>query len=234
MRKTVFLFLASLLLIASCESPYNQSQFKSIDYSNKHVLDSLIRITPSSNDTIFLGFILGMSKADYRNHIHKLRNDGLSLTFSQSNRFSNIAGTFELGPGYTFNTPISANVSDKTITGQGQYFLEPIYNNEDKLIRLNVLSIENWSGGYMSRKPNWFQSRIEENSSPFRNESLKKALVDNDIIYNSSFIRQKGNVLIFQKFSNYSYVPINSILTELLLKAIEKELIEEKNQTITF
>ncbi len=234
MRKTVFLFLASLLLIVSCESSYNQRQVKIIDYSNQNVLDSLIKATPNSNDTLFLGFVFGMSKTDYRNHIQKLRDDGLSLTFSQSNRFSNMAGTFELGSGYTFNTPISANVSDKTITGQGQYFLEPIYNNEDKLIRLNVVSVENWSGGYLSNKPNWFQSRIEENSSPFRDANLKKAFVDNEFINNSSFIRQKGNFVIYAKYGVYSYVPIKSLLTEMLLKALEKQIIEEENQKITF
>lgn len=235
MRKTFFLSLVSisLLTIVSCEISNNQSKIESIDYSDKNVLDSLIRTTPNSNDTIFLGFIMGMSKTDYRNHIHKLRNDGLSLTYSQSNRIKNFAGTFELGPGYTFSTSISANVSDKTVTGQGLYFLEPKYSDQGTLVRLNVISVEKWSS-YMSKEPNWFESRIEENSIPFRNENFKKALVNNDIIYNRSFIRQKGNVLIFQNSNTYSYVPINSILIELLLNAIEKELIEEKNQTITF
>lgn len=235
MRKTIFLVLVSisLLMNVSCETSNNQSKVESIDFSDKNVLDSLIKTTPSSNDTIFLGFIMGMSKTDYRNHIYKLRNEGLSLTYSQSNMIKTFVGTFELGSGYTFSTPISANVSDKTVNGQGQYFLEPQYNNQDKLVRLNVISVEKWSS-YMSKEPNWFESRIEENSIPFKNESFKKALVDNDIISKHSFIRQKGNVLIFKNSNTYSYVPINSILTELLLNAIEKELIEEKNQTITF
>lgn len=234
MKKVVVVFFAALAIIASCVNSENQREVKIIDYSNQHVLDSLIKATPDSNDTLFLGFVFGMSKTDYRSHIQKLRNDGLSLTFSKSNRVSNVAGTFELGSGYTFNTPISAKVSDKTITGQGQYLLEPIFNNEDKLIRLNVLAVENWSGGYLSNRPNWFQSRLKENSSPFRDANLKKAFVANEFIHSSSFIRKKGNFVIYTNSGVYSFVPLRYLFTEMLLKAIEKEIIEEKNQKITF
>jgi len=235
MKKSGLLLVLLALIIASCENFNNQKQVESINYSDQNVLDSLIKVIPDSNDTIFLGFLLGMSKTEYRNHIHKLRNDGLSITFSQTNRFSNIAGTFELGSGYTFNTAISANIpGGKTITGQGRYFLEPLYNNDDKLLRLNILSVEKWTGDYGYRKPNWFQNRIAESTTTFNNDKLKQAMIDNQIISSYNFIQQKGNLVIFERSGVFSYVHLKTLLSELLVKAIEKELIEEKNQNITF
>jgi len=155
-RNLFFLLLFSVILFESCENSRNKNPVKvqSIDYSKKTVLDSLIKATPHSNDTLFLGFTIGMTKSEYENHIQKLRNQGKTVSYSTSNRISNMAGTFELGAGYTFKTSISTENSGKTLTGEGQYILEPVYNQIGNLMQLNILPIEKWNGDFGFEKPN--------------------------------------------------------------------------------
>lgn len=226
----------SLILFSSCENSRNKKTIKgqSIDYSNKTVLDSLIKATPQSNDTLFLGFTIGMTKSEYKNHIQKLRNEGKTVSYSESNRFSNMAGTFELGAGYTFKTSISTEISGKTVTGEGQYFLEPVYNNSGNLMKLNILPIEKWNGDYGYDKPNWLKTKVKENSERFEDESLKQALIDNEFIDKFDFIRQKGNLVIYETTLTVNYIDLKTLLLELLIKETEKEIIKEENKDIKF
>jgi len=235
-RNSFFLLLLLGILFSSCENSRNKKTIKEyfIDYSNKSVLDSLIKAIPHSNDTIFLGFIIGMTKSKYENHIQKLRNEGKTVSYSKSNRFSNMAGTFELGAGYTFKTSISTEISGKTLTGEGQYFLEPVYNNNGNLMKLNILPIEEWNGDYGYYKPNWLVTKIKENSDRFENESLKQALIDNEFIDKDDFIRQKGNLVIYETTVSVNYIDLKTLLLELLIKKTEKEIIKKENKDIKF
>lgn len=228
--------IITIVSLTSCENSRSKLNLKKeiVDYSNKKVLDSLIKSTPQSTDTIFLGFTIGMTKKDYKNHIHKLRKEGKTISYSSSNQISNMAGTFELGAGYTFKTSISAERNDKTFTGNGQYFLEPVYNNGGSLMQLNILPIEKWDGSYVIDKPNWLESKVKENSQRFENRELRQALIDNEIIDKYDFIRQKNNLVIYETTLTINYIDLKTLLLELLIKETEKEIIKEKNEDIRF
>lgn len=223
-------------IFTTCENSQTKQNAKkqTIDYSNKTILDSLIKTTPHSTDTLFLGFTIGMNKSEYKNHIDILRKEGKTIDFSNSNRVSTFAGNFDLGPGYTFITSISTDKSGKTITGEGKYFLEPVYNKNGDLMKLNIVPIEIWNGDYGIDKPKWLENKIFENSEPVRDISLKQALIDNEFIDNSDFVRQKGNLIIYETTLTINYIDLKTLLLEFLIKETEKEIIKEENDDIKF
>jgi hypothetical protein len=232
MKKITTISLSFLFLI-SCKQSTNVSDNKSIDYSNKTVLDSLIKSTTQSKDTLFLGFTIGMSKSEFKNHIEKIRADGKTITFSKSNKYSSIAGAFDLGAGYTFETSISSENSGKTLTGQGKYFIEPVYNKNGELAQLNILPTEDWSNsGSSIDEPNWLKEKIQEKYEETTNESLKKALIDNDIISEYNTVWQNGNLLIYDTGMTINYVDLKTQLVELLVKELEKEIIKKGNKDV--
>lgn len=234
MTKNIIFSFFSLLILISCKETNSESASEkfSIDYSNKKVLDSLIKSTSQSNDTLFLGFVMGMTKSDFKNHIGKMRSEGNIISFSTSNRYSTIAGTMELGEGYTFKTSISAENSGKTITGEGKYFLEPVYNKNGQLAQLNILSTEDWNGDYMVDEPDWLMEKIEKKYDLLTDESLKMALVENKFISDYNSVWKKGNLIIYETSLTVNYVDMKTLLVELLLKEIEKENIKEKNKDV--
>ncbi|AEH01882.1 hypothetical protein [Lacinutrix sp. 5H-3-7-4] len=223
-------------ILTSCENSRRKHNTgkQTIEYSNKTVLDSLIKTTPHSTDTLFLGFTIGMTKADYKKHVHKLRNEGKTVSYSSSNRISNMAGTFELGAGYTFKTSISTEKDGKTLTGNGQYFLEPVYNRNGNLMQLNILPIEKWDGDYGFSKPNWLETKVKENSERLQDQDLKQALIDNEFIDKYDFVRQKDNLVIYETTLTVNYIDLKTLLLELLIKETEKEIIKEDNEDIKF
>jgi len=235
----IFLLITTLAIFAillSCENnKRNKTEFrKSLDYSNQTVLDSLMKATKHSNEKMFLGFTIGMTKDDYKNHIADLKKDSKTLSYSNSYRISTLAGTFDLGSGYTFKTNITSDVGEKKITGDGQYFLEPVYNQEGKLMKLNIVPIEKWNGDYGYDKPKWLEKNVIDNSKPFDNDDLKKALIDNEFISSYNFIRQKNNLIIYKTSLTIVYTDLKTILNELLIKEMIKEVIEEENNDIQF
>lgn len=234
MKINIVTILSFALFLLSCENSQKSksNQTQKIDYSNKTVLDSLIKTTAQSNDTIFLGFKIGMTKSEYKNQIEKLKKEDKTITFSKSNRISTIAGTFDLGEGYTFKTSISSEKNGKTLTGNGQYFLEPVYNQNGNLMQLNIVPIEKWDNEYDS--PKWLENRVKQNSDDFTDNDLKQALIDNKFISNYDFIRKKGNVVIYDGTLTITYIDLKTLLLELLIKETEKDIIKEKNSEIEF
>jgi len=234
-KQLLLLITASIWIFTSCENlSKKSSSVESIDYSDKSVLDSLIKHKPYSTDTMFLGFRIGMTKDEYKNHIKKLRTEGKKIVYSSSNNFSSAFGNFNLGAGYTFKTSISTKLSDKTLTGEGHYFLEPVYNQAGNLMQLNILPIEKWHGDYGIDKPDWLKAKIIESSNRFTNKELKQALIDNEFINSYHLIRQKDNLVIYESSLTMSYVDLKTLLIDLLIKETEKEIIEEKNKDIQF
>lgn len=231
-----------LLLIVTLLFSCDNSREKNIevDYTNTTILDSVIRNMARSNDTVFLGFTIGMTETDYKNHIDRLRNDGKTVSYSHSNMFSTIAGTYDLGAGYTFKTRISTEIKDKTYVGKGEYFLEPVFNKNGRLIQLSILPNEEWKVGEISFvSPNWLKSKVKEKflHRP-QNKSLKRALIANEFIDGSDLIRQKGNLVVYETSVGIVYVDLKTLLLELLIKKTEKETeketIKEKNKDIKF
>lgn len=213
--------LAMLTVLTSCENnKKGKTQLKKgIDYADKTVLDSIINATPHSKEEMFLGFTIGMTKEDYKEHITGLVEAGKTISHAKSNRISTVAGNFDLGAAYSFKTDISSNYGDTKLTGKGQYLLEPIYNQEDKLMKLNILAIEEWNGDYGQNKPKWLANNIMENSRSFDNEDLKKILIDNQLI-NGDNIRQQNDLIIYENVLLIQYTDLKTLLTELRDKKI--------------
>ena len=253
MKKLLFILLCLPLLFSSCidldgiqsKAEANKAKYSKnyldlkipkINYNNKNELDSLIKITPISKDTIFLGFIIGMNKNEYKSQIKKLRNEGKTITYSNSNSFTSAYGTFNLGGGYTFETPISLQEGNKTITGYGSYFLEPSYNNNGELAKLNILPIEKWDEtriGYKNK--GWLENNILKNSERIRNNYFKEVIEENNLISSSlALLRVKNNVLIFESSPIISYVDLKTFYLELLVKAIERDIKIKESKKVTF
>lgn len=231
--KTLLGIVITLGVLTSCENLNNKKKH-TIDYSNKVVLDSLIKKTPHSSDTLFLGFTIGMTKSEYKKQINKLRHEGKKFSYSSTNTLSTIVGTFELGAGYTFITSITSEKAGKILTGKGQYFLEPSYNKSGNLIQLNIFQIEKWEGYYGLDKPNWLKTRVQQNSERLKDQDLRKALIENEIINQSDFVRQKDNLVIYENDWSVNYIDLKTLLLKLLKKEKEKELIKEKNKDLKF
>lgn len=231
--KNKLILLLSILFLISCKNNRNEKSENFVDYSDKTVLDSLIKSTSQSKDTLFLGFTFGMTKANYKNHIEKIKKEGKTITFSKSNKYSTIAGTFDLGEGYTFETSISAKNYDKTITGFGKYFLEPVFNQNGELSQLNILTTEKWNdNSYSSDRISWFENKVDEKYGKLNNEGLKKALIDNEIVNSFDSVWQQGNLIIYETSLTINYVDLNTLLVDLLLKELEKEVIEKQNNDV--
>ncbi len=207
---------------------------KKIDYSNQFVIDSLIKVIPYSNDTMFLGFTAGMTLSDYQQHIQTLKNNGKVITFKSSNVVSTIAGSIDVGAGYTFSTKISSEKSGKPIAGKGDYFLEPHFNKKGNLISLYILPIEKWDSYYGGSSPNWLKDNISDNSNELCDKDLWRALIDNSIVDGQGFVRQKGGLVIYESNLTINYIDLKSLLIELLEKITEKEAVNDTIKNIKF
>ena len=68
--------LLVLTFCVSCNNPQNKKLEQIYYEKNYSTIDSLMSVMnkiPLAKDTIFLGFRLGMTKNEYRNHIKKLQ-----------------------------------------------------------------------------------------------------------------------------------------------------------------
>lgn len=213
-------------ILSSCN---DKPKIKKVNYGSSKAIDSIIRAIPQSVDTLFLGFTTGMTKSEYKKHIHKLRGEGKTINYSSSNGYrSYLLGEVKLGAGYTFETNIALDVTkQKTITGYGKYFLEPIYTKEKKtLAKLNIVRFEKWIN---DESGNWLEHNIYKNSKRFKDKDLKKALENNKII-RGNFIREKGNLVIYGDATFVTYISKRSLLHKLFLEVRVKELVIESDK----
>ena len=233
----VHLFFSISILI-SCKNPNHKevSKPKSIDYTDQKVLVDIIKETPYSRDTLFLGFAIGMTKSEFKKQLKKLRSEGKKIKFSDSNIISTFGGKIEIGEGYIFETSISTEWGNKTFTGRGEYILQTKYNGDNKLIELTVLPIENWNEDYGMEidKPKWFKNKVIENSETFKNGGLMRAMLKKEIIREGQLIRQKDNLVIYDDDFSIHYLDLKTLLKELLIKETEKKIIKENNKNIKF
>ena len=236
MKIRLFNIAVSLIISLTIFCCGNQNfRKKKINFNNPDEIDSLIKITADSKDTLFLGFTIGMSKKDYQNHIKKLRKEGKSLTYSKFNKMSLFGSSIKLGEGYTFTTNIVGEVSDKEYKGVGKYFLSPKYNNKGKLLELIIFKQEKWDdNSYGFKSPTWLESRIIKNSKYLNNESLRKAMRDYQYCNTAHFIREKGNLVIYESIGRIHYIHRKALFFDLLIKATQKQTIKEDNENIQF
>ena len=240
--KTYSKFIVSLLVIStlnSCgsdntekltEKPLDQS----IDYTKVQVIDSLAKNIPSSNDSIFLGFKMGMTKSDYKAHINNLIKSGKNITYATSHTLSTSFGNLQLGDGYTFTTGISSKKNGQLVTGEGKYLLEPQYNKNGELNQLSILPTEKWDIDFSLDSPNWLNTNILENTSKLNDKSLVKALVDLRIIDGNHLIRRKGNVIIYEGSLAVRYIDFKTLLNQMKNEIKTKEMKHKESEDVKF
>jgi len=241
MKKSSIITIGFLTLcfLVSCENRNNSSHTEKknaefVDYKNLQILDSLVKTTSQSTDSLFLGFKMGMTKPDYKDHIKYLKKSGKNITYSTSQILSTFVGNIQLGEGYTFSTGISSGNIGQIKTGEGKYFLEPVYNNAGKLMKLNIVPIEKWETDYGSDSPNWLKTNIFQNSNELNNENLHKALIDLKIIDDNHFVRRKGNIIIYEGNLTVSYIDFKTLLIEMMIKIKENEIKLKEGKDIKF
>jgi hypothetical protein len=159
----------------------------------------------------------------------------LKLTYSESNEFTNFAGSFDLGGGWTFKSNIfSENATGDTLVGKGEYFLEPMFNKEGYLTQLNILPIEKWDNGISMNNPNWLKLKIKENSSDVLESNFLQALRENQIIDKNDFVRKKGRLIIYETLLTVNFVDKKLLLEKLFFKIKERKSIIEGNEKVQF
>ncbi len=228
MKQYITLLLSAILLFSCQEKKEDIKPI--IDYSNSTVVDSIMKSTPYSTDTIFLGLHLGMTKAEYKNHLESLKKEDNKLTFSPSNKISNMAGTFDLGAGYIYTTSISDEKDGKKLIGTGKYILEPIYGNENTLVQLNIVPIERWDND--SDSPKWLLNRIKKEYSTSIDENLKQQLSNYEIMSSYDFVGKKNNTIVYERSIVISYTSEKILLDTLLLNQIKQQVVEESKEDI--
>lgn len=235
MKSLKFTFLlVSVILVTSCVSTNQSKSVVTIDYTDIGTLDSLIRTIPQSTDTLFLGFNIGMTKAQYKNQIHKLRNEGKNISYSNSNIITALGRKMELGAGYTFNTKISTKVNDEIHTGNGEYFLDPIYNNNGELVELDILPFEEWDKYIYGNDSKWLESKIKNSSKELKDKTLERALLDYGMTQSISFVHRKENLLIYDYGWTINYIDINAVYVRFRAKLIEQQKIIKESNKVQF
>lgn len=212
----------------------NDSKDLTIDYSNPSVLDSLINVRPIPEDTVFLGFRIGMSKDAFTKHIQELKNQNKTISFLKSANLTTVVGRIELGNGYAFTTPISTEQSGKTITGIGQYFLSPEFSKNGTLISLGIYPTEDWDGISSATNQTWIRKNIRENSTRVTDQKLLDILLSKEVISTADFVRQKGNLLIYSEAFAIYYKPMQTIFLKIKTKNTKDSLIRRSNKDIKF
>ena len=220
MKQIGILFFISIILLSCNKSIKPPEEY--LDYSDKNILDSLIKATPSSLDTLFLGFRMGMTKKEYKNHVIKLIKEGRDLSSNKTIMLSYLGTRYSFGPGNEFITEIS-NYSS---TGKGEYFIAPKYN-ENKLVQLNVrVSYESIKG--------WYEEKLRENSVYLSDKNLIEALKKHNITYGGDITRQKGKVIIYENIFSINYIDLKTLFIRLLYEENKKEIIQKKSNDIKF
>ncbi|MDO5858947.1 hypothetical protein Q2490_16850 [Myroides odoratimimus] len=228
MKQYITLLLSAILLFSCQEKKEDIKPI--IDYSNSTVVDSIMKGTPYSTDTIFLGLRLGMTKAEYKNHLESLKKEDNKLTFSSSNKISTMAGTFDLGAGYVYTTSISNEKDGKKLIGTGKYILEPIYGNENTLVQLNIVPRERWDND--SSSPHWLLDRIKKEYSTSLDPLLMEQLNNYEILNSYRFSGKKNNTIVYENLLTISYASEKILLDTLLLNQIKQQVVEESKEDI--
>ncbi len=228
--RNAIVLMSILLLLVNCNQQSKKNPQIKIDYSSKQTLVNLIDSTPITSDTLFLGFTFGMTNKEFQNQIEKLRKEGKTITFSNSNKYYISTDVIELGPKYSYETSISAKYAGKAIFGKGKYILEPIFSENGGLKTLNILPIEEWDMDISSLdKPNWLNGKIQEKYGEFSDYNLKTALIENDFINENNLVWKKGNLIIYETGVFVCYSHLQTVYKELLLKLKEKEKVQKES-----
>ena len=224
--------LLLLLLFVGCTEKTIQPKFDPIVFQSIDSLAALYNRIPESNDTIFMGFRLGMNKSEFQRHLGKLMNDGHDITINlHPSRMTE-------GVNHILNTP--AVFGDHT--GNSQVAIVPTYAKSGKMVRLSLyeytdwndkrtlLENRNWLNKELNRKYNYFDLKSEyprSYNSEF-SEALEELLSESpNYLINARRISKTalvyeqhlGAELIYASYKN----TIAQMLIELQIKITAKE-----------
>lgn len=227
---------SGILLLFACQdtSKTIASEAEQLDYNNVSILDSLVKIRPIKEDTLFLGFKIGMSLKEYNQHANTIKKDGRLIEFSKKIILNTSIGRIDLGEGYTFTTSIIKKTNEKNITGKGTYYLRPKFSKNDKLISLNIYPIEEWNSIAITDNQTWLRENIISNSGRLLDRKLIRAMKNAEIISTSDFVQQNGNLLIYPIMFGISYEPSQVVFSKIKTKINVDSLIELNNKEIVF
>jgi len=238
--------LITLLLLISLLSCNNNSRpnRKQIYETHKNI-DSLISFmnkVPESKDTIFLGFRLGMTKKEFRNHIKKLRKEGKKVSYEKNIRASLLLlnTSIDLGDRYVYSTPIYLENYDKEYTGNARCILLPNYNKGGKMASLKVVSIEEWDGsGPIFKK--WMESNVQKKYNKYINPSFKHNIIGkickeilNDDLSDLYYTSETLMVTNPSYIGDVEYWSTKAFVGEAILELKKQQIKKEESKNTTF
>lgn len=244
MKKLIFLVIVALVF--ACQENKSIINKTSSPYIELNNSDSLARFTsniPVSNDTIFMGFTMGMTKKEYKSHIDKLRKDGIKITYKKNlkrdvlNRIGGVLSRYKGNGAYSFQNGIKREHSStgKTVSGFAEFYLFPIYNEIEGLVALIVMDKYNWNTKDIFYDKNWLyeQSRESYNETP---KVLKEFLDKNEMGYGygkSDFLI-KNNVLVEEAYDGVYYISKKEMFRSIYLKMLDNEILNQQSDKLTF
>ena len=250
--------LLFLTFCVSCNNPQNKKLERIYYQKNYNSIDSLMSVMnkiPLAKDTIFLGFRLGMTKNEYRNHIKKLQSEGKKIKYKKNLIVSSALKKFRidgeysdhlsytdinLGDRYVYYTPIAMEYLDEEITGNAKCVLIPSYNEEDEMLALNILSTESWDKTFLSNHK-WLKGNIAKKypNSIFKRNDLNTVIgnVCSEIlqgVIKNAYPASKTMMIVEPVTGTIEYRATKSLIADAIVELKIKELKKEEAKKTTF
>lgn len=241
MKKNVLISLLFIILISmvySCDNTNKQKQKneltqeqkndikENIHYNNIAELKNLIEHTNQSNQEIFLGLNMGMSKKEFFNKILESKKKGINIKNKRNIVINTFLGDITLDKCYLLKTDISLDGH----MGTGEYLFDGTFY-EDKLVELTIFPFEKWENG--EPYETWIESKIFKNYNKRINDNLKKSLDSFGLSYGYIW-RNENNNFAYKDHDSCGYIDFKYLLIKLLnqeRKSLEKQ---KKQNSIKF
>lgn len=250
--------LLVLIFCVSCNNPQNKKLEQIYYEKNYTTIDSLMSVMnkiPLAKDTIFLGFRLGMTKNEYRNHIKKLQSEGIKIKYKKDLIVSSALKKFRidgeygdhlsytdinLGDRYVYYTPTVMEYLDEEITGNAKCVLIPSYNEEDEMLALNILSTESWDKNFLAHHK-WIRGNIAKKypNSTFKGKDLNTVIgnVCSEIlqgVIKSAYPASKTMMIVEPVTGTIEYRATKSLIADAIVELKRKDLRKEEVKKTTF
>jgi hypothetical protein len=238
--KYISLLALTLLLNISCDTkPRTRIEnYYQKDYKNIDSLMSFYKKIPEAKDTVFLGFRLGMTKKEYRNHIKSLRSDGKTIKYERDLGVTSVLVKLriELGDRYVYYSPITMD----DMTGAARCILMPGYGQNGKMLSLKIISFEDWDKSYFGLKkwldynvrkkyPNWYDDTKNLNSVI---SSVCEDILEGEIT--DAYPGSNTMMILDPKLGDVEYQSTRLLITNAIVKLKEIELLKEEAKKTTF
>lgn len=212
--------------IKNKETTYVDTLLHDNKYSDLNYLNKIISQTKYSTDTIFLGFRMGMTKAEFYEHFLKLKEDSYNIQFIKFEEIA-LTSTFsvEAENFIKFKKNFTLNIDKKRINGNGTYYLIPKYDKNLHVRHYEIVSNEKYDSKNNSYDKEWIKSEIFKISTICKDTNLKAFLYNKGCyaINYHSFFREKNNCILFTNVSSIEFVDKKTALIEIRNTLIENQ-----------